>query len=126
MMNAKELQMLELLAQGGTSKSMAQNMGFKEGTMRVYMHHLYRKLGVNSKTRAVTWYLANASRNVDASAEAATATNGPRGDETFGEMALRTNLFASLGAMTMFIGGHGRMWEVATRLKGGTMDAAAD
>ena len=38
--NAKELQMLELLAQGGTSKSMALNMGYKEGTMRVYLHDL--------------------------------------------------------------------------------------
>ena len=125
LMNAKELQMLELLAQGGTSKSMAENMGYKEGTMRVYMHHLYRKLGVNSKTRAVTWYLANASRNVDASV-APVAANGPGGEETFGDMALRTNLFAALGAMSMFFGAHGRMWEVATRLKGGAMDASAD
>ena len=67
MINAKELKMLELLSQGGSSKSMAQSLGFKEGTMRVYMHHLYRKLGVNSKTRAVTWYFANASRDVDGS-----------------------------------------------------------
>lgn len=117
--NANELKMLELLVQGGTSKSMAQNLGFKEGTMRVYMHHLYRKLGVNSKTRAVTWYLANASRSADdAQPEASLA-----GDESFGDMALRTNLFAALGAMSLFFGAYGRMWEVATRLKGGSVDA---
>jgi len=126
MINAKELKMLELLAQGGTSKSMAQNMGFKEGTMRVYMHHLYRKLGVNSKTRAVTWYLANASRDVDGSPEDAMPARGPGGEESFGDMALRTNLLASLGVMSMFFGAYGRMWEVATRMKGGSMDTLAD
>ena len=126
MINAKELQMLELLAQGGTSKSMAQNMGFKEGTMRVYMHHLYRKLGVNSKTRAVTWYLANASRDVDGSADGITPASGPAGEESFGDMALRINLLASLGVMNMFFGAHGRMWEVARRLKGAAMDADTD
>ena len=124
--NAKELQMLELLAQGGTSKSMALNMGFKEGTMRVYMHHLYRKLGVNSKTRAVTWYLANASRDVDGAAVAAVPTSGPPREETFGDMALRTSLLASLGVMNTFFGAHGRMWEVATRLKGDAISAEAE
>ena len=124
--NAKELQMLELLAQGGTSKSMALNMGFKEGTMRVYMHHLYRKLGVNSKTRAVTWYLANASRDVDGAAVAAVPTSGPPREETFGDMALRTSLLASLGVMNTFFGAHGRMWEVATRLKGDAIGAEAE
>ena len=124
--NAKELQMLELLAQGGTSKSMALNMGFKEGTMRVYMHHLYRKLGVNSKTRAVTWYLANASRDVDGAAVAAAPASGPPREETFGDMALRTSLLASLGVMNTFFGAHGRMWEVATRLKGDAIGAEVE
>lgn len=124
--NAKELKILELLSQGGTSKSMAQNLGFKEGTMRVYMHHLYRKLGVNSKTRAVTWYLANANRDVDGSPENHAPAHGPAGEETFGDMALRTNLLASLGVMNMFFGAYGRMWEVATRLKGGAVDAGTD
>lgn len=123
---AKELKMLELLSQGGSSKSMAQNLGFKEGTMRVYLHHLYKKLGVNSKTRAVTWYLANVSRDIDGSAEETTSIRGPVGEESFGEMALRTNLFAALGVMSMFFGAHGRMWEVAKRLKGGTVDAQID
>lgn len=126
MINAKELKMLELLAQGGSSKSMALNMGFKEGTMRVYMHHLYRKLGVNSKTRAVTWYLANVSRDVDGSADDNAQAHGPAGEETFGDMALRTNLLASLGVMSMFFGAFGRMWEVATRLKGGALDAETE
>ncbi len=126
MIGAKELKMLELLVQGASSKSMAHNLGYKEGTMRVYLHQLYRKLGVNSKTRAVTWYLANASRDLDGSPEDTTAPRGPAGEETFGDMALRTNLLSSLGIMSMFFGGFGRMWEVATRLKGGVVDAATE
>ena len=126
MLNAKELKMLELLAQGGSSKSMALNMGFKEGTMRVYMHHLYRKLGVNSKTRAVAWYLANASRDTDGSEDDNAQTRGPAGEETFGDMALRTSLLAALGVMSMFFGAFGRMWEVATRLKGDALDVETE
>ena len=126
MIGAKEVKMLELLVQGGSSKSMAQNLGYKEGTMRVYLHHLYRKLGVNSKTRAVTWYLANASRDLDGSPEDTAAARGLTGEETFGDMACRASLLASLGVMSIFFGGYGRMWEVATRLKGGVVDAGTE
>lgn len=96
--------------------------------MRVYMHHLYRKLGVNSKTRAVTWYLANINRDVDGKDMQDTPARGPAEEETFGDMALRTNLLASLGVMSIFFGAYGRMWEVAARLKGegGKTDAAID
>lgn len=124
--SAKEIKMLELLVQGASSKSMALNLGYKEGTMRVYLHHLYRKLGVNSKTRAATWYLANASRDLDGSLDVTTSARGLIDEETFGDMACRTNLFASLGVMSMFFGAYGRMWEVATRLKGGNVDAGTD
>ena len=124
--SAMELKMLELLAQGASSKSMALNLGYKEGTMRVYLHHLYRKLGVNSKARAVVWYQANASRDLDGSLAVTTSARGLIGEETFGDMACRTNLFAALGVMSMFFGAYGRMWEVATRLKGGMVDDGTD
>ena len=123
MITAGEVKMLELLTQGGTSKSMALNLGFKEGTMRVYLHHLYRKLGVNSKTRAVTWYLANAKQEIDGSPADTTPALGAAVEESFGAMALRSNLGASLGFMSTFFGAHGRMWEVAMRLKGNAIDA---
>ena len=124
--SAKEMKMLELLAQGASSKSMALNLGYKEGTMRVYLHHLYRKLGVNAKARAVVWYLANVSRDLDGNLDVITSARGLIGEETFGDMACRSNLFASLGVMSMFFGAYGRMWEVATRLKGGRVDAGTD
>ena len=55
--DAKNQRMLELLTQGGTSRIIARQMGYQEGTMRVYLHNLYRRIGVANKTEAVVWYL---------------------------------------------------------------------
>ena len=115
----RDVKMLELLAQGEPSKEIARKLGYRAGTMRVYLHDLYRKLHVSNKTAAVVWYFGKfraptphqpASRD-----ERATAASL---EETVGEMALRTGLFGALGAMSTFIGPYGRLWQVAARLKG--------
>ncbi len=123
---AKDIKMLELLTQGASSKDVARDLGYKEGTMRVYLHNLYRKLGVNTKTAAVAWYLASSPRTVDGSSDASAVAKAPEGEETFGDMALRSSLFSALGIMSIFFGGHGRMWEVANRLKGNAPDARSE
>jgi hypothetical protein len=46
-------------------------------------------------------------------------------EESFGDMALRENLYAALGVMSAFLGPYGRVWEVGVRLKGETLDEAA-
>jgi DNA-binding NarL/FixJ family response regulator len=56
-MDAKSERMLELLAEGSPSRVIARQMGYQEGTMRVYLHKLYKKIGVANKTEAVIWYL---------------------------------------------------------------------
>jgi DNA-binding CsgD family transcriptional regulator len=116
--NARDRQMLELLSAGASSKLMAKKMGYREGTMRVYLHDLYRKIGVPNKTNAVIWYFDRAKASqaaLDAPAKAAAA---PVAEESFGDFALRANLHAALGAMNMFLGPYGRIWEVTRRLKG--------
>ena len=45
-LNAKGERMLELLAQGASNRLVAKRMGHTEGTMRVYLHNLYKKIGV--------------------------------------------------------------------------------
>ena len=55
--DTRSQRMLELLAQGAGSKLIAKELGYQDGTMRVYLHNLYRKLGVANKTEAVIWYL---------------------------------------------------------------------
>lgn len=122
--DAKNQRMLELLAQGSTSRVIARQMGYQEGTMRVYLHNLYRRIGVANKTEAVVWYL-----NRERLREGAPAAPAPRrvssGGDLFGEMALDENLFAALGVMSHFVGPYARGWEVAKRLEGVEIDARA-
>ena len=123
--DAQERQMLELLSRGESSREIARHMGYREGTMRVYLHELYRKLGVANKTNAVIWYLDRTKESGTVAARVGSEP-GPGAEEAFGDFALRTSLAAGLGVMGVFIGGHGRLWEVGQRLKGVTLDAAAD
>jgi DNA-binding CsgD family transcriptional regulator len=122
----RDIKMLELLTQGGSSKMVAKNLGYKEGTMRVYLHNLYRKIGVKTKTSAVSWYLERMNRAGGGGAHTEAAPLAPSLNESFGDMALRTSLLAALGAMGTFVGAYGRLWEVATRLKGNAIDEKAE
>jgi DNA-binding CsgD family transcriptional regulator len=118
--------MLELLATGAGSRHIAKEMGYQEGTMRVYLHNLYRKLGVANKTEAVVWYLQRTGVSPARDTPAATLSVAiPRaGEDLFGEMALAEGLYAALGVMGAFVGPFGRVWEVGTRLSGEEVDAA--
>jgi DNA-binding CsgD family transcriptional regulator len=122
-LDEKNQAMLELLSRGASAREMAREMGYREGTVRVYLHKLYKKIGVRNKTDAVIWYLGKGRTNAG-NAAARTATDREQGsEESFGDMALRTNLYSSLGVMNIFLGAYGRVWEVATRLKGAQVDS---
>jgi DNA-binding CsgD family transcriptional regulator len=126
-MTPRDRRLLELLAQGLANKAIAKKMGYKEGTTRVYLHQLYRRLGVAGKTAAVVWHVdqqASAARTL-ASAAPPAAPVGV-GEESAGDFALRSNLFTALGAMSLLIGPYGRLWEVAARMKGERSDPAVD
>jgi hypothetical protein len=110
--------MLRLLAKGGSSKTIAAALGYKEGSTRVYLHELYKKLGVNNRTAALLWYLDQSGNMPRHRAAAYASPVAWQLDQSFGDMALRTNLFAALGAMSMFLGAYGKTWEVGLRLKG--------
>ena len=108
--------LLELLIKGASGRVIAERLGYKEGTTRVYLHSLYKRIGVNNKTSAVTWYLdmmaANDPDAVREAAEHAYRVN------SFGEMAVKHGLLESLGIMGVFLGPYGRTWEVGHKLKG--------
>jgi hypothetical protein len=114
--------MLELLAQGGSGRTIAATLGYREGSTRVYLHELYKKLGVNNKTAALLWYLEQSGKTFRHNDMAAGSPETCHPDRSFGDMALRTNLFVALGVMNMFLGPYGKSWEVGHRLKGGRMD----
>jgi DNA-binding NarL/FixJ family response regulator len=47
-------QLLDLLADGLTNAQIARRLGLSEGTVRTHLQHLYRRMGVSSRTAAVT------------------------------------------------------------------------
>jgi DNA-binding CsgD family transcriptional regulator len=128
-MDSRSERMLELLAQGASARVLAEQLGYSEGTMRVYLHNLYRAIGVRNKTEAVIWYLNRtreesplpAARPAQAQA-AAQAPSIPVG-HGFGEMALAEDLYTALGAMGSFVGPYGYLWEAGIKLKGVAIDA---
>ncbi len=108
--------MLELLVKGASGRTIADRLGYKEGTTRVYLHSLYKRIGVNNKTSAVTWYLDAIAAN-EPNTDHANESLPMHRFSSFGDMAVRRGLLESLGFMGVFVGPYGRMWEVASKVK---------
>jgi DNA-binding CsgD family transcriptional regulator len=117
----KDEQLLALLAEGASTRVVARRMAHSEGTVRVYLHRLYRAIGVRNRTQAVLWHL-NRGRASSAPPAAAAASLE---DESFGDVARREGLLNALGIMESFLGPYGRMWQAGARLKGGGVDGQA-
>lgn len=120
-----EKKMLALLVKGASSKKIAQSLGYKDGTARVYLSALYKHIGVSNKTSAVTWYIAKqGGESTDATLA---SSNMEAIDQSFGDRAIRTDLLSSLGMMEIFLGAYGKVWEVSSRLTtpNGDSDRAA-
>ena len=122
--DTRSQRMLELLAQGAGSKLIAKELGYQDGTMRVYLHNLYRKIGVANKTEAVIWYLKRGGGAERAGEPAAAPLR--RGDDLVGEMALADGLYATLGVLGNYLGPWGRVWEVGAKLSGAEADRDTD
>lgn len=50
----REIQILELAARGVTNKHIGENLNLSNRTVEVHMHNVFMKLGVTSRTEAVT------------------------------------------------------------------------
>lgn len=121
-LDAKNERMLELLAEGASAREVAKKMGYSEGTTRVYLHNLYKAIGVRNKTEAAIWQL-NRARGMAAPAQEPEPAMAPAATrETFGDMALAEDLYAALGVMSTFLGPYGHVWEAGLRLKGQPID----
>ena len=123
--DTRSQRMLELLAQGAGSKRIAKELGYQDGTMRVYLHNLYRKIGVANKTEAVIWYLKRGGTTERGGVPIAAAPVR-HGDDLVGDMALAEGLYSMLGVMSHYLGPWGRVWEVGAKLSGEGSDADVD
>ncbi|CAM4348893.1 LuxR family maltose regulon positive regulatory protein [Paenibacillus endophyticus] len=52
-LSRSELQLLQLIRQGASNKTIAQTLMLSEGTVKVYLSRIYVKLGVSSRTQAL-------------------------------------------------------------------------
>ena len=123
-MDARSERMLELLAEGASARLIAKKLGYSEGTMRVYLHNLYRAIGVRNKTEAVIWHLHRV-RQPASQPPAAAPLSMPVAvacGHGFGDMALAEDLYTALGVMGSFVGPYGHLWEAGQRLKGASAD----
>lgn len=122
MVGPKEEQLLVLLAEGGSTRSVARKMRHSEGTVRVYLHRLYKTIGVRNRTEAVLWYL-NRGRVAGPPAAEPQVPAASLADESIGDAALREGLLGALGIMESFLGPYGRIWQAGARLKGAAVDS---
>lgn len=58
-LTSRELEVLNLLAQGSTNKDIAQSMVLSVRTVEAHLRSIFGKLGVSSRTEAVLWAVRN-------------------------------------------------------------------
>lgn len=58
-LDGREIAVLKLLATGAPNSAIAADVGYTEGSLRVFLCHLYAKLGVKNRTAAAAWWHAN-------------------------------------------------------------------
>lgn len=51
--SARQVEILQLIAHGGSNKEIARRLGLTEGTVKQHLYALYRKLGVRNRTQAL-------------------------------------------------------------------------
>ncbi len=54
----REGEVLERVAQGHRNKAIACDLGLSEHTIKLHIHHIINKIGVQNRTAAANWFLA--------------------------------------------------------------------
>jgi DNA-binding NarL/FixJ family response regulator len=49
-LTTRERQIVLVLSEGVTNREIAQRLRLAEGTVKVHLHHIYRKLGIANRT----------------------------------------------------------------------------
>jgi two-component system NarL family response regulator len=64
-LTVRELEVLRLLARGGTNKDLAKALSISEGTVKGHVNNILSKLGVTDRTMAVTTALQRGIIHLD-------------------------------------------------------------
>lgn len=54
--------LLKLSSTGGSNKEIAQALGLAEGTVKLHIQHICRKLGTDNRTKVALWGADNGYR----------------------------------------------------------------
>lgn len=54
----REIEVLAQVAKGRRNKIIADDLGVSEHTVKLHIHHIIAKIGVQNRTEAANWYLA--------------------------------------------------------------------
>ena len=54
----RENQIMDFIAKGERNKAIARVLGLSEHTVKLHVHHIFGKIGVNNRTSAARWYLS--------------------------------------------------------------------
>lgn len=52
----REMDVLRLLGEGLTNEAIGKRLGLSEGTVKVYVSGVFKKLDVHSRVQAALWY----------------------------------------------------------------------
>lgn len=61
-LTAREVEVLELIAQGLSNKLIARELDISDGTVKVHVKHLLKKLGLRSRVEAAVWMVNQEQR----------------------------------------------------------------
>lgn len=64
-LSSRELEVLALVARGGSNKEVARSLAISEATVKTHLIHIFRKLGVADRTAAVTVALERGMLQLD-------------------------------------------------------------
>ena len=53
MLTRREIQVAQLASQGLANKAIAQQLGLREGTVKIHLHNIYQKLQVANRTALI-------------------------------------------------------------------------
>jgi DNA-binding CsgD family transcriptional regulator len=115
MLSELQLNILRLLSSGQSSREIADTLGYKDGTIRVYLHNLYREIDVLNRTQAVRWWLDFSGQTKPTGAPSDAVDIDAH--KSFGERALAQGLLQPLGMLEMYLGPYSRAWELANMLE---------